>query len=156
MRHVGHDDAVFQIGEQYLGCAQARCNQLLQFRHQNVDHCHAHKLAVHADGMGRGDGVVGVANVIDIRAVDVSGVVLVGFVKPLKSAEIQSLLRALVLLKQRLLDGIVVFEPPFKHPIVVVFAFHVDVAGKTRACAIGILAQGGLYVVLKNVANVWG
>ena len=81
---------------------------------------------------------------------------LVGFVKPFKRAEIQPLLRALVLLKQRLFDGIVVFEPPFKHPIVVVFAFHVDVAGKACACAIRILAQAGLYVVLKDVANVRG
>ena len=88
--------------------------------------------------MRRGDGVVGVANIVHIRAMDISGIVLMGLVKPFKSAEIQALLRALVKLIQGLFDVIIVCEPPFEHPVIVVFAFDMDVAGKTCACAIWI------------------
>ena len=112
---------------------------MLQFGHQNVDDRDANKLPIHADGMRRGDGVVGVANIVHIRAMNIGGIVLVGLVKPLKSAEIQALLSTLVQLVQGLFDVIIVFEPPFKHPVIMVFAFDMDVAGKSSTRAIRIV-----------------
>ena len=139
-RAVGDDDTVFQIGEQHFRGirSQKRRKQLFQLGHQNVDDRNANKLPIHTDGMRRSDGVVSVANIVHIRAMNVGGIVLVGLVKPFKSTEIQALLRALVEFIQGLFDVIIVFEPPFEHPVIVVFAFDMDVAGKTCARAIRI------------------
>ena len=87
---IGDDDAVFQIGEQHFRGirSQKRRKQLLQLGHQNVDDRDPDKLPIHTDSVCRGNGVVGVANIVHIRAMDVGGIVLVGLVKPFKSTKI--------------------------------------------------------------------